>query len=174
MPFCTACGRHNPDEARFCSQCGTKLVSPDSGEGTEAAESTATITFGVSKDKTDTSDRQLSPVDAAAVDALPVISLFSGAGGLDLGVERAGNPPLVDGGVNSPYRVAVATDYEQAALDTLSRNCHGVPTICRDIRMIPTAELLDVTVPLGHGMMGGLWLSKSVADPLEETHGRRR
>ena len=24
----------------------------------------------------------------------------------------------------------------------------------------------DVTVPLGHGMMGGLWLSKSVADPL--------
>jgi len=24
----------------------------------------------------------------------------------------------------------------------------------------------DVTVPMGHGMMGGLWLSKSVADPL--------
>ncbi len=28
----------------------------------------------------------------------------------------------------------------------------------------------DVTVPLGHGMMGGAWLSKSVADPLE-AHG---
>ena len=25
----------------------------------------------------------------------------------------------------------------------------------------------DVTVPIGHGMMGGYWLSKSVADPLE-------
>ncbi len=25
----------------------------------------------------------------------------------------------------------------------------------------------DVTVPVGHGMMGGAWLSKSVADPLE-------
>ncbi len=25
----------------------------------------------------------------------------------------------------------------------------------------------DVTTPIGHGMMGGLWLSKSVADPLE-------
>ncbi len=25
----------------------------------------------------------------------------------------------------------------------------------------------DVTVPMGHGMMGGSWLSKSVADPLE-------
>lgn len=24
----------------------------------------------------------------------------------------------------------------------------------------------DVTVPIGHGMMGGLWKSKSVADPL--------
>lgn len=25
----------------------------------------------------------------------------------------------------------------------------------------------DVTTPIGHGMMGGLWLSKSIADPLE-------
>ena len=25
----------------------------------------------------------------------------------------------------------------------------------------------DVTVPPGHGMMGGSWLSKSIADPLE-------
>jgi len=28
----------------------------------------------------------------------------------------------------------------------------------------------DVTVPLGHGMMGGAWLSKSISDPLE-AHG---
>jgi hypothetical protein len=28
----------------------------------------------------------------------------------------------------------------------------------------------DVTVPLGHGMMGGAWLSRSIADPLE-AHG---
>ena len=25
MPFCTACGQQNPDDARFCSQCGTRL-----------------------------------------------------------------------------------------------------------------------------------------------------
>ncbi len=31
MPFCTACGRQNPDDARFCSQCGTRLVSAESG-----------------------------------------------------------------------------------------------------------------------------------------------
>mgnify|MGYP003291651967 CR=1 FL=1 len=24
MPFCTACGRQNPDDARFCSQCGNR------------------------------------------------------------------------------------------------------------------------------------------------------
>lgn len=77
MPFCTACGRQNPDDARFCSQCGTRLVTaePSGGEsrGGAAAESPgeATATFGAAHDKADTSDRQLSPVDAAAVDALP-------------------------------------------------------------------------------------------------------
>ena len=69
MPFCTACGKQNPDDARFCAQCGTKLLG---GEDTGASpvESTATITFGV-PDQRESSDRQLSPVDAAAVDALP-------------------------------------------------------------------------------------------------------
>ena len=76
MPFCTACGRQNPDDARFCSQCGTRLAAPEP-EGTHhstptpdsVSEGTATITFN--REKADTSDRQLSPVDAAAVDALP-------------------------------------------------------------------------------------------------------
>ncbi len=69
MPFCTACGKQNPDDARFCAQCGTKLLA---GEDTGATpvETTATITFGA-PDQRESSDRQLSPVDAAAVDALP-------------------------------------------------------------------------------------------------------
>ena len=33
MPFCTACGKQNPDDARFCAQCGTKLLA---GEDTGA------------------------------------------------------------------------------------------------------------------------------------------
>lgn len=82
MPFCTECGKQNPDDARFCAQCGTKLLSADAPAPSPAqspvqppapapspAESTATITFGVPT--VDTSDRQLSAVDAAAVDALP-------------------------------------------------------------------------------------------------------
>lgn len=68
MPFCTACGRQNPDEARFCSQCGTRLVTEETGGS--PSDSTATITFGAPA-SVDTSDRKLSPVDAAAVDALP-------------------------------------------------------------------------------------------------------
>jgi pSer/pThr/pTyr-binding forkhead associated (FHA) protein len=72
MPFCTACGKQNPDDARFCSQCGTRLVGSEGAQAQQPespAESTATITFGTPS--SDTSDRQLSPVDAAAVDALP-------------------------------------------------------------------------------------------------------
>ena len=73
MPFCTACGKQNPDDARFCSQCGTRIATGQAApaaEGGAPVESTATITFGV-PERVDTSDRQLSPVDAAAVDALP-------------------------------------------------------------------------------------------------------
>ena len=105
MPFCTACGSRNPDEARFCAQCGTKLVTPD-----EAADSTrqlpavdgsATVSFGA-PEKADTSDRQLSPVDAAAVDALPpghallVVQRGPGAGSrflLDQDLVQAGRHP---------------------------------------------------------------------------------
>ena len=105
MPFCTACGKQNPDDARFCAQCGTKLLAgEDTGAtpvGASQVESTATITFGV-PDQRESSDRQLSPVDAAAVDALPsghallVVQRGPGAGSrflLDLDVVRAGRHP---------------------------------------------------------------------------------
>jgi pSer/pThr/pTyr-binding forkhead associated (FHA) protein len=103
MPYCTNCGRQNPDDAKFCAQCGTRLVAADAPAGGEpTGEATATITFGVSKEKTDTSDRQLSPVDAAAVDALPpghallVVQRGPGAGSrflLDTDAVDAGRHP---------------------------------------------------------------------------------
>jgi pSer/pThr/pTyr-binding forkhead associated (FHA) protein len=107
MPFCTACGKQNPDDARFCSQCGTRLVSvapetpaPAISEGAE--ESTATIAIGLGGDKVETSDRQLNAVDAAAVDALPtghallVVQRGPGSGSrflLDSDVVNAGRHP---------------------------------------------------------------------------------
>lgn len=75
-------------------------------------------------------------------DRLPVISLFSGAGGLDLAVHVSGrrsNSPASTG----PLAVAVATDYDPLALKTYQLNFPDVPTICRDIRDIPTQELLE-------------------------------
>ncbi|MEI2713217.1 MAG: FHA domain-containing protein [Nocardioides sp.] len=98
MPFCTACGNRNPDDAKFCAQCGTKLVSPSQEP---APDATATITFGA-PEQVDTSDRALNPVDAAAVDALPsghallIVQRGPGAGSrflLDLDVVHAGRHP---------------------------------------------------------------------------------
>ncbi len=130
MPFCTSCGRQNPDDARFCAQCGTRLLT--SGEETSSgstpvapgepshdvrtapqgdgaptaptAEPTgeATATIQVAAQGSDTSDRQLNAVDAAAVDALPVghalmvVQKGPGAGSrflLDSDVVNAGRHP---------------------------------------------------------------------------------
>ncbi|GAA2012877.1 MULTISPECIES: FHA domain-containing protein [Nocardioides] len=106
MPFCTACGRQNPDDARFCSQCGTRLVTPADVPAPASAEplgeSTATIQIGLGDAKVETSDRQLNPVDAAAVDALPtghallVVQRGPGSGSrflLDSDVVYAGRHP---------------------------------------------------------------------------------
>jgi pSer/pThr/pTyr-binding forkhead associated (FHA) protein len=97
MPYCTNCGNANPDEARFCSQCGTQLLS----EAAPAAggDSTATISIAGTDRVEISSDRQLNPVDAAAVDALPlgsallVVQRGPGAGSrflLDKDVTTAG------------------------------------------------------------------------------------
>ena len=76
MPYCTNCGNANPDGAKFCSQCGTRLAtdSPadDAGPTVGVGDSTATINISGTERSEISSDRQLNPVDAAAVDALPV------------------------------------------------------------------------------------------------------
>jgi pSer/pThr/pTyr-binding forkhead associated (FHA) protein len=102
MPFCTVCGTQNPDDARFCAQCGNRLpTAPPVPEGDPSGETTATISIGAA-DKAETSDRQLNPVDAAAVDALPtghallVVQRGPGSGSrflLDQDVISAGRHP---------------------------------------------------------------------------------
>ena len=121
MPFCTNCGHKNPDDARFCAQCGTRLESPvhaddapttttpavtgvPVGPGEPIGESTATIQLGGAGEaaKVETGDRALDPVAAAAVDALPsgsallVVQRGPGSGSrflLDLDVVHAGRHP---------------------------------------------------------------------------------
>jgi DNA (cytosine-5)-methyltransferase 1 len=61
------------------------------------------------------------------------ISLFSGAGGLDLGVEEAG------------FRVAAAVEVGADAADTMDKNFSSLvsPVIRRSILDVPTEELLE-------------------------------
>lgn len=75
---------------------------------------------------------------------LPVVSLFAGAGGLDLAVERVAEPALHSSSnfTDGPLKVAVATDYSQQALDTLALNLSATTTMTGDIRSTSTHDLL--------------------------------
>lgn len=77
------------------------------------------------------------------VEQLPVVSLFSGAGGLDLAVERSDAEPMAtaDPG-HGLLRVAVATDYNAPALQTLKANFVDAATLTGDIRELSTEQIL--------------------------------
>lgn len=74
---------------------------------------------------------------------LPVVSLFSGAGGLDLAVERSDAEPLATSDAGSGLlRVNVATDYNEPALQTLTANFADTATLTGDIREVTTEQIL--------------------------------
>jgi pSer/pThr/pTyr-binding forkhead associated (FHA) protein len=96
--LCTACGHSNEDDARFCSQCGSRLEPI-----AEAANETTAAIAAIRAEAAD--ERQLSDADAAAVDALPegcallVVQRGPGAGSrflLDNDVVTAGRHPDSD------------------------------------------------------------------------------
>ncbi len=112
MPFCNSCGKPNPDDARFCSQCGARLAGDASDASAAGAagheppesvtDSTATITFTGPEKPPEADERQLNPADSAAVDALPqghallIVQRGPGAGSrflLDTDLVTAGRHP---------------------------------------------------------------------------------
>ena len=70
MQSCTQCGHGNPDDARFCSNCGAAL-RPAAAPASPGETSTITISPGF--DPGDAADKGegLSTADQAAIDALP-------------------------------------------------------------------------------------------------------
>ena len=61
---------------------------------------------------------------------MKVISLFSGAGGLDIGFKNAG------------YEIAVCVEQDKACCETLALNMPHVPIINADIRSLSTKDIL--------------------------------
>lgn len=66
--YCTACGAANPENARFCSQCGTPLTMAAAERGT-AGETTSMIFTGT--EQTDAEPGEEPTADTSVVDALP-------------------------------------------------------------------------------------------------------
>jgi pSer/pThr/pTyr-binding forkhead associated (FHA) protein len=68
MPFCTQCGHANPEDSRFCSNCGAALRGSSAGLG----DATSTISLqGLDPDADVAATEGLSAADQAAVDQLP-------------------------------------------------------------------------------------------------------
>src|SRR4051794_29408349 len=66
-----------------------------------------------------------------AMHNLSIISLFSGALGLDLGLEKAG------------FNVAVAVESNKYAVGTIRKNRPDVKVIEREIQKVSTKEILE-------------------------------
>jgi pSer/pThr/pTyr-binding forkhead associated (FHA) protein len=66
MPFCTECGHQNPDNARFCANCGHRLVTAE-----RPVDSTSTLSFGGPDRSEVEGESRLSAAEEAAVEALP-------------------------------------------------------------------------------------------------------
>jgi DNA (cytosine-5)-methyltransferase 1 len=81
-------------------------------------------------DKVCTSDAQAS--SSPIKRRLPCYSLFSGGGGFDVGLERAG------------FRVAVATDILKEAEETHKLNWPSIPFLREDIRKVRGEDLLEL------------------------------
>ena len=75
---------------------------------------------------------QLSILHEAAIPHYNFISLFTGAGGLDIGFREAG------------FNCLLASDIMKEACETYRRNNPGTPVICEDIRQLRTSQIRHI------------------------------
>ncbi|GAA1556104.1 hypothetical protein GCM10009678_43920 [Actinomadura kijaniata] len=70
--YCTQCGHANPDDARFCSNCGTPLARGASPYRESPGESTSTISIGGFEAlDNDQGEPEAAGPEQVAVEALP-------------------------------------------------------------------------------------------------------
>lgn len=89
---------------------------------------------------------------------MKIVSLFSGAGGLDLGFEKAG------------FEIVFANEYDKTIWDTYEKN-HIAPLDKRDIRKIPSNDIPDCD-----GIIGGppcqSWSEAGALRGIEDERGK--
>lgn len=89
---------------------------------------------------------------------MKIISLFSGAGGLDLGFKKAG------------FHIIWANEYDKTIWKTYQMN-HDTPLDCRDIRSVPSSE-----IPECEGIIGGppcqSWSEAGALRGIEDSRGQ--
>lgn len=87
-----------------------------------------------------------------------IISLFSGAGGLDLGFKKAG------------FHIVWANEYDKTIWETFEKN-HATPLDKRDIRSIPSDEIPDCD-----GIIGGppcqSWSEAGAQRGIDDSRGK--
>lgn len=87
-----------------------------------------------------------------------IISLFSGAGGLDLGFKKSG------------FNIVWANEYDKTIWETYKNN-HNTPLDCRDIRNISSEE-----IPECDGIIGGppcqSWSEAGALRGIEDSRGK--
>jgi pSer/pThr/pTyr-binding forkhead associated (FHA) protein len=70
MTSCSQCGHSNPDDARFCSNCGAALRPASAAAPSPGETSTITIGSAIESGEPDKGDG-FTAADQAAIDALP-------------------------------------------------------------------------------------------------------
>ena len=86
---------------------------------------------------------------------IKVVSLFSGAGGLDLGFKEAG------------FQIVWANDFDKDAVDTYKLNV-GSECVCGDISQIPSSDIPDCDVIVGGFPCQGFSVANTKRNVLDE------
>ena len=152
MPYCSNCGHDNPDESKFCSQCGEKLVQPEAEqEHVPTGDTTKTMPASAPGDEREID--ALSPEDEAAVNALPVGSALL----------------IVQRGSNAGSRFLLNSDVVTAGRHQSSDIFLDDISVSR--RHVTFTRRGDGVVLKDQGSLNGTYVNRELTDERQLNHG---